>query len=77
MLDDCALTVLAVVVHRDLKRNKIVIDAGIPRGPPPLGNEPKEFRSLRALKILTATVALFVESAAYVHWAVNLGIIWA
>ncbi len=27
-LDDCALTVLAAVVHRDLKRNKIVIDAG-------------------------------------------------
>jgi D-serine deaminase-like pyridoxal phosphate-dependent protein len=27
-LDDCALTVLAAVVHRDQKRNKIVIDAG-------------------------------------------------
>ncbi len=27
-LDDCALTVLAAVVHRDLKRKKIVIDAG-------------------------------------------------
>ncbi len=27
-LDDCALTVLAAVVHRDLKRNKLVIDAG-------------------------------------------------
>lgn len=27
-LDDCALTVLAAIVHRDLKRNKIVIDAG-------------------------------------------------
>jgi D-serine deaminase-like pyridoxal phosphate-dependent protein len=27
-LDDCALTVLAAVVHRDLKRGKIVIDAG-------------------------------------------------
>lgn len=27
-LDECALTVLAAVVHRDLKRNKIVIDAG-------------------------------------------------
>ncbi|MCM3904722.1 MAG: alanine racemase [Pyrinomonadaceae bacterium] len=27
-LDDCALTVLAAVVHRDLRRNKIVIDAG-------------------------------------------------
>jgi D-serine deaminase-like pyridoxal phosphate-dependent protein len=27
-LDDCALTVLAAVIHRDLKRNKIVIDAG-------------------------------------------------
>jgi D-serine deaminase-like pyridoxal phosphate-dependent protein len=27
-LGDCALTVLAAVVHRDLKRNKIVIDAG-------------------------------------------------
>jgi D-serine deaminase-like pyridoxal phosphate-dependent protein len=27
-LDDCALTVLAAVTHRDLKRNKIVIDAG-------------------------------------------------
>ncbi len=27
-LDDCALTVLAAVVHKDLKRNKIVIDAG-------------------------------------------------
>jgi D-serine deaminase-like pyridoxal phosphate-dependent protein len=26
--DDCALTVLSAVVHRDLKRNKIVIDAG-------------------------------------------------
>lgn len=27
-LDDCALTVLAAVVHRDIKRNKIVVDAG-------------------------------------------------
>ena len=27
-LEDCALTVLAAVVHRDKKRNKIVIDAG-------------------------------------------------
>jgi len=27
-LDDCALTVLAAVIHRDLKRNKIIIDAG-------------------------------------------------
>ena len=27
-LDDCALTVLAAVVHRDLNRNNIVIDAG-------------------------------------------------
>ncbi|MFN2510237.1 MAG: alanine racemase [Pyrinomonadaceae bacterium] len=27
-LDDCALTVLAAVVHRDLNRNKIVVDAG-------------------------------------------------
>jgi D-serine deaminase-like pyridoxal phosphate-dependent protein len=27
-LDDCALTVLSAVVHRDEKRNKIVIDAG-------------------------------------------------
>jgi len=27
-LDDCALTVLAAVVQRDLRRNKIVIDAG-------------------------------------------------
>jgi D-serine deaminase-like pyridoxal phosphate-dependent protein len=27
-LDDCALTVLAAVVHRDLKRKKIIIDAG-------------------------------------------------
>ncbi len=27
-LDDCALTVLAAVVHRDTKRNKIVVDAG-------------------------------------------------
>jgi D-serine deaminase-like pyridoxal phosphate-dependent protein len=26
--DDCALTVLAAVVHRDLKRSKVVIDAG-------------------------------------------------
>jgi|GEM_PF-6431721 len=38
-------------------------------GPTSLGNEPKEFqvtRSNRAVKILTATVAPFVESAAYV-----------
>jgi len=27
-LDDCALTVLAAVIHRDPKRNKVVIDAG-------------------------------------------------
>ncbi|MGH9907066.1 MAG: alanine racemase [Pyrinomonadaceae bacterium] len=27
-IEDCALTVLAAVVHRDLKRNKLVIDAG-------------------------------------------------
>lgn len=27
-IDDCALTVLAAVVHRDLKRDKIVVDAG-------------------------------------------------
>jgi D-serine deaminase-like pyridoxal phosphate-dependent protein len=27
-LNDCALTVLAAVIHRDLKRNKVVIDAG-------------------------------------------------
>lgn len=27
-LNDCALTVLAAVVHRDVKRNKLVIDAG-------------------------------------------------
>jgi D-serine deaminase-like pyridoxal phosphate-dependent protein len=27
-LNDCALTVLAAVVHRDLKRDKLVIDAG-------------------------------------------------
>jgi len=27
-LDDCALTVLAAVVHRDLNRNQIVVDAG-------------------------------------------------
>lgn len=27
-LEDCALTVLAAVVHRDSKRNKLVIDAG-------------------------------------------------
>jgi D-serine deaminase-like pyridoxal phosphate-dependent protein len=27
-LDDCALTVLAAVVHRDMKRKKVVIDAG-------------------------------------------------
>lgn len=27
-LDDCALTILAAVVHRDTKRNKLVIDAG-------------------------------------------------
>jgi D-serine deaminase-like pyridoxal phosphate-dependent protein len=27
-LDDCALTVLAAVVHRDIKRKKVVIDAG-------------------------------------------------
>ncbi len=27
-LNDCALTVLAAVIHRDLKRNKIIIDAG-------------------------------------------------
>jgi D-serine deaminase-like pyridoxal phosphate-dependent protein len=26
--DDCALTVLAAVVHRDLKRDKVIIDAG-------------------------------------------------
>ncbi|HZI87786.1 MAG TPA: alanine racemase, partial [Pyrinomonadaceae bacterium] len=27
-IDDCALTVLAAVVHRDLKRAKVIIDAG-------------------------------------------------
>jgi D-serine deaminase-like pyridoxal phosphate-dependent protein len=27
-LDDCALTVLAAVIHRDPKRKKVVIDAG-------------------------------------------------
>src|SRR4030095_5618309 len=27
-IEDCALTVLAAVVHRDLKRRKLVIDAG-------------------------------------------------
>jgi D-serine deaminase-like pyridoxal phosphate-dependent protein len=27
-IDDCALTVLAAVVHRDMKRRKLVIDAG-------------------------------------------------
>ncbi len=27
-LEDCALTVLAAVVHRDLKRKKLIIDAG-------------------------------------------------
>ncbi len=27
-LDDCALTVLAAVVHRDVRRKKIVVDAG-------------------------------------------------
>jgi D-serine deaminase-like pyridoxal phosphate-dependent protein len=26
--DDCALTVLAAVIHRDLKRDKVIIDAG-------------------------------------------------
>ncbi len=26
--DDCALTILAAVVHRDLKRSKLIIDAG-------------------------------------------------
>lgn len=27
-LDDCALTILAAVIHRDLKRHKVIIDAG-------------------------------------------------